>query len=964
MLARFSPLFVIGALVALSESVSAGDAIPADSAAGEAVEIFRCDFDNPWDVNFDGWPDRWVRSTGPDFPQYASIGIADDAASPGNPCLKLAIDGASAGVTSPPIPVLPRFSYTLDLRLRAEGIVHSHVNVEVEFLDGKGNSLQRISTQEITATEGWTPVRLETMKPADVGIERAVIRIVAVRGERGDLKGEVSIDQISLARLPSMDLAASDPLHIYQKAEDVEISCTLRGIRQQNPEIDFQLLDSVGEPIKGAHARQKLPGKLIEENHRRVSTDVEASALPAGYEGTLHWKPPISDYGFYRVRVAMLDSEHKGELEFQMITLAVMPPLDGPRGGEFGWTLPAADRPLSFDQLTQLLPRLGVSWVKLPVWFPLEDSTRGDRLIQFADRLAASYIEVVGLITDPHQQSKPDEGSMDVAELFAGDPAGWLATFDHVMTRLSLRVRCWQLGLDDDTSFVGDTELANRVATIRNTLFRFGQDVQLGINWRWATELPAGACDYAQMSTQPALSLAELRDALDSSTKSKPWILIDTQSLAGKSDGSASNDSEPLKPEPQAIPADKQSASNLLSPSRKNSAGAPAIAHRASYIDSTDPDVSEPIEPLTSSELQEARIRQLTQLMITAKIHGASGIYCPNPFAGESGLMTIDGKPGELLLPWRTTASLLGGAEYIGRLELANGSTNHVFVRHDRQVVMVVWNDNASAEHPIEETLFLGDNVQHLDIWGRPIPIAADSNREVSLQVSRLPTFVLGLHEAITRWRINVAFEAQRVPSVFGVPHSNSLKLANHFGQGVGGTVSIYVPDELNDRRGSGVPNKRWSITPERGQFVIKSAGTFELPLEIKLDEATYGRQPVRLDFELEADKAYKFSVWRDLFVGQDDIDIRLTTRIGDGGELIVEQWMANRASTPTDFKCLLYAPPNRRKRTQVFMLGSEGDTKIYEYAKGKELLGRELKLRAEEINGARTMIYRFIAEP
>jgi hypothetical protein len=45
-------------------------------------------------------------------------------------------------------------------------------------------------------------------------------------------------------------------------------------------------------------------------------------------------------------------------------------------------------------------------------------------------------------------------------------------------------------------------------------------------------------------------------------------------------------------------------------------------------------------------------------------------------------------------------------------------------------------------------------------------------------------------------------------------------------------------------------------------------------------------------------------------------------------------------------------------------MLGPEGDTEIYEYANGKELLGRELKLRAEEINGARTMIYRFIADP
>jgi hypothetical protein len=60
----------------------------------------------------------------------------------------------------------------------------------------------------------------------------------------------------------------------------------------------------------------------------------------------------------------------------------------------------------------------------------------------------------------------------------------------------------------------------------------------------------------------------------------------------------------------------------------------------------------------------------------------------------------------------------------------------------------------------------------------------------------------------------------------------------------------------------------------------------------------------------------------------------------------------------------LLYAPPRRRKRTQVFMLGPDGDKKEYVYENGAELLGREFKLRVEEINGQRVLIHRFIAEP
>ena len=963
---RYLPLLVACFAAVLSTPTPAADNAATESSAGETVEIFHCDFDASWDVNFDGWPDRWERNSGPGFPQYVSIGIADDTQAPGDPCLRIALDGASAQISSPPIRVLPRFSYTLDMRVRTEQVAHSHVNVEVDFLDTEGKSLQLVRAPTITATDGWVSIRLESMKPAHADIDRAIVRITALRGERGDLNGIVWVDGARLARLPSMAIAASDPLHIYHKPEDIEVSCTLRGIRQRNPEIEFQLLDSVGELITGGRARLRLEGRLIEEDDRRGAAVLEqASAVPAGYEGVLHWQPPIKDFGFYRVRVTMLDSEHQGELESQTITLAVLPSLDGPRGGEFGWTLPDADQPLSFEQLTRLLPQIGVSWVKLPVWFAPDDAARGERLIHFADRLAASYIDVVGLITDPQATKLTAKKPMNVADLFSGDTTGWLTMFDHVMTRLSLRVRWWQLGVDDDTSLVGDVDLTSRIAAIRKSLFRFGQDVQLGINWRWSHDVIPGACDFVQMSPQPALSLEELSDRLDISAKHKPWILIDTESLTG------------IPVVGQAFPADKlpSSVNQASQPDNSGATGSastldPALTNKPTSdpLSSNAPSsASAPAsaEPLTPCELQSARIRQLTDLMITAKIHGATGIYCPNPFTGMSGLMNSDGTPGELLLPWRTTASLLGGAQYLGQLELPNGSPNHVFLRHDGQIVMVLWNDSATTDHPVEETLFLGDNVQQLDIWGRPAPLTAGEDREVSLRVGRLPSYVLGLHEAITRWRINVAFGSQRVPSVFGVPHSNSLQLVNHFGQGIGGTVTIFVPDQVRDRGDrTAMPNKHWTLTPERGQFAIKTDGTFQLPLEIKLDEATYGRQPVRLDFELEADKHYSFSVWRDLFVGQEDIDIRLTTRLGDNNELVIEQWMANRDATPADFKCLLYAPPNRRKRTQVFMLGPEGDTKIYEYPKGKELVGRELKLRAEEVNGARTMIYRFMAEP
>ena len=72
---------------------------------------------------------------------------------------------------------------------------------------------------------------------------------------------------------------------------------------------------------------------------------------------------------------------------------------------------------------------------------------------------------------------------------------------------------------------------------------------------------------------------------------------------------------------------------------------------------------------------------------------------------------------------------------------------------------------------------------------------------------------------------------------------------------------------------------------------------------------------------------------------------------------------MVNHSGNNVDFKCLLYAQGQRRQRKQVFQLGDSQDTKIYYYPHGEDLLGTELWLRAEELDGPRVLNHRFTAE-
>jgi hypothetical protein len=485
------------------------------------------------------------------------------------------------------------------------------------------------------------------------------------------------------------------------------------------------------------------------------------------------------------------------------------------------------------------------------------------------------------------------------------------------MTRLSLRVRWWQLGRDGDTSFDSVTELVKRVAELRTMLFRFGQDVSLGINWDWESgnEIPGKVSwEFEQLCIKEQLT--------------------------------------------------EQKFDELLATPRNNSA--------LHWIRVEPPPWPKDVSPYDEAT-QAARASEFVRRLVTAKVRGAHQIMVSNPFDDHHGLMDSRGMPGELLLPWRTTAAMLGGAKYLGRMRLPAGSENHIFHRPDGQLVMVAWN----AE-PTREVLYLGQDVKTFDLEGRPIAAANDGSDEDGendevLELGPRPVFVLGLHEAITRWRMAMAFEHVQVPSINTVPHANSLKLKNFFPQGVGGSLKIVVPQDhtLDESSGEETQTKesadfvsgRWNIEPPSGTFALAAGEETTFPFEVRLKNAFFGKQPIRVDFfNVQADETYNFSVYTELEVGTGDLSLEVNTHLNEDGALIVEQLMTNRAEHLADFRCKLYPKSRRPLRMQVYRLGPNVDRKIYRIPDGKDLIGNKMLLDIEELNGKRVLKYRFVA--
>jgi hypothetical protein len=308
---------------------------------------------------------------------------------------------------------------------------------------------------------------------------------------------------------------------------------------------------------------------------------------------------------------------------------------------------------------------------------------------------------------------------------------------------------------------------------------------------------------------------------------------------------------------------------------------------------------------------------------------------------------------------------MLGGAQHIGRMQLPGASENQIFRRGDGQVVMVVWNREST-----HEVLYLGDHVQQIDLLGRS-KLAAVQGHEQVIDVGPTPTFVLGLHEAVTRWRMSAGFEKRHVPSIFSTPHHNSLRFKNFFAQGVGGSVKIVVlqdrgaSDNANVQEGmpaAGFAPERWTIEPPQTVFQLAANTDMKFPFDIKLKNALYGKQPIRIDFTVEADEKIEFSVYSDMEVGTEDLKLDVISHLEKDDTLVVEQLMTNSGPHVADFKCSLRAKGHRPQRMQVYRLGKNLDRKVYRIPDGSGLVGEEMLLELEELNGPRILKHRFVA--
>ncbi|WP_146117807.1 MULTISPECIES: hypothetical protein [Pirellulaceae] len=864
---------------------------PIDQRHPEAVELFHCDFEEDSDLNYDLWPDQWTRRTGPGYPRYVDIEITDQEPGEGKRALVMKLDGGSATAYSPPIAIRDIFSYVLEARIKTKGLKYDKAYISLTFFDSNQQPVETYYSEKFRETGDWLKIRIGPIAPENSGLELAVIGLhIGPENEVDeDLTGEVLFDDIWFARLPKMTLETADGGFCYYNDQPIEVNCKVSGILERDPTIIFELVD-VGRQNLARH-ESRLDAKVVARKAEKISELFGKKAhqdkdWDVGYAGDINWTPPITENGYYEVRATMMGSS--GLMHRRVMTMAVVSRDVSPEGGEFGWTLPDGEKPLDFQRMFDLLVTGGVSWVKFPVWYADNDLERANNIARFAERLHKHHINMVAVIDKPPADIRNlfgEQETMLVANVFS-EPLLWRPYIEPILTRLSLTVHYWQLGADNDVSFVGYRNLDEKLRQIRQEIRISGQDIILGIPWRWMAAPPSEAkppFDFLAFSVLPA---------------------------SGEIDG--------------------------LLPMTKDELG--------TYLDKSMGQTTRfaTVFPLPRSKYStEERARDLVEKMVAAKIHRVDAAFMTMPFDREYGLMNEDGSPSELLLPWRTTARLISGREYLGQIQLPGGSPNHVFSRNGR-TVMLVWNSRE-----VTETLYLGDDVKIIDLWGRESTPEQDGKKQI-IPVGPIPQFLIGLNDGVAKMRLAFKFDPARLESDFGRTQRIEATVKNTFPTAVSGVARLISPDV-------------WNVNPGILRFKLTRGGEIKSPYKILLRaDASSGMQPVRIDFQISADKEYEFSVYRDIQVGSGMMQVESTTEYDEEtGDLIIEATVHNLQEELISFDCLLYAAGRKQMRQRIMNFGLGRTTLVYRIPEGKDLMGTTILLRLREIGGTRVFNHR-----
>jgi len=867
--------------------------------------LYRCLFDALSDAeDGDGFPDHWIQKTGIHngipFPNRRNIRIAENPNPFGNNVLRMEMDGGGAAVFSPKIPVRPGMSYTVSAHVETSDTVFNEIFIRLLFYGN--DAVQPIHTadsRKIGNTNGWQQLTVGPLTADMPQVRHVAVGLYVMPPGRQDFGSHVHFTNIEIRESPNISLEMANPQHLFFTHRGLDVRCQFRGLDPHQHSVLFVLEDPFGRVIGQREAA------LYIGNHPAAQFVITPQSAQQIIHGTATWQDlPILSPGFYRVRVATpesyiqtlrlpADQTFDDPLkQIEPLSFAVMPQGSFIPGGDFGWTLDG----WPLDEIMQSLPTLaqsGLSHLKLPVWISADTTPQHrETLLRLCNLLSERQVRLIGLLQPVPQDilDRIPPSLVNAATILGNNPQPWGDSLQPSLRTLSLLIKDWQWTADTDTSlmdmFFENTGAISPAGMVRFRNYHRAFDQNqfgfgIGMTWNWYQDVP--------------------------------------------------NEEFPL--------------SNFFLNFPVNASVTPDYAASALRGMSAFPfrrTVS--VSPLPADDYSlETRITDFVQCLVLMKAAGADSIFLTAPKNAQTGVLRPDGTPDKLYLPWRTTAALLSGSRFLGSITLPNRSRNYCFDLGAGRCVMVVWNDLAAASHPVLETLYLGNEPEMIDVWGKHVLPEQLGNAQ-TFPITQTPIFITGVNLDVALFRLSMRTLLNEIPAVPNQTHTIPLFYRNASAS----PISVHITPQP-PRAGD------WTITPPTQTVNLEPGadglGSFDLRLEPRADT---GRQWFHYDVRMTGINAPAFAVYDEMNIGNPDVYMEFVTRLTEDGSIEIVQAFINNTENEYTYNCRLTIPSRRLEQSHIRRQGFGRVEHVYTIPRGQALLASgvtEVMLRVSPVN-------------
>lgn len=892
-----------------------------------AETIAAWDFGAAEDKRKDGWPDGWIRRIDRDHPKFIPIGIVQSALdaeqlqnleatrrlvsqlylaheqgkypwqvipestpsavdhwlerSIANPYLRVQMDGGSAEIASPITPVDNNSVYYATAMISSDSTDFS-VALRLRFLDSNKSLLFETTSKPIAKKSDWHSIATNTIYQA-IDSSRYVQVVLTVEPKNSrSYKAVIGFDSIRIHRTPRLTLFVDKPNQMYRVGEKTTVRCAATGMNTDQPSLTLKLVDHTGTEILSA---DKL--FIREENPSRkfVSKNSQPSQVVRSeyWDGYCEWVLPNLDSGYYEISTQLSRGTSSA---IELLEHFVVLPNDnqGKFDNRFGWSICDFDGATpSTSGTARLLESLREAHVG-KVKLPVWfDHTSPSSAKEFTDRV--DRIQTTGIQCVGVLASPPSSIREKFPRMESNDTG--IALEDSVMVHSFLEPVLRQMCVRIVEFQIGWDHETDFVPNPR-----FGKSletiVRLVKRYGQDTQMIASHNIHLPMPKTKGIDL---------------WHLYSPDELT---------DEETLQ---------------FLTPK------------------SNDPKRPNPwfsITPIDAYKYSlDVRIQDLAARMLAAvkePVVPSTG-WISNPSDDRVGIIDRSGGPREMFLPFRAIVGALVGMRNIGSVPVASLGYNRLLIGGD-QARIIAW-----SVQPTTAQLFLGENVQARDVWGRVVPISlveTPTGKQHRLDIGKWPIIIDNVDPRVAQWRMGLGIVDRRIDPLKGTTQEIQVRFVNQTSSPASGSVTLFAPTIISE--------------PAKVLFEIEpnSQENIDIPFTL-VPDASSTTSPVQLLFNVSGESPVKFSIDEQLQVGSDDVEFNLEYQFDKENQLWVTVEGINYREQPVSFDCILLVPNRPRERTQFANL-KERTSQTFVFPKANDLIGETLWLRCEQFGTRRVL--------